>query len=410
MIHKKVARTASDGNQAECDRGREGVVLIVCALLIVAITFIAGTTAQTLRPEIRGARYYRNERRAFYNADAGVQYVIDRISEDIKNGAIDMELDVISVNYTAPEGYFFEPVTEIRRMPDEESFVFRVTADVDGARSSIEAAVQRGTILKQGAFGNALMQLQPNIEFYSYDSSVTTTPATADSTGEASSGSNEEIVVRPNVVLDGIFLLGKSPEGNRPDEVDGYENKLVDRMNPDPLGMEDGMLASAMEFYSDPANNDNESVGIEDNSINLGSHSSITLPGGRYYLENLSTGPHTEIIADGTFEDPVIIFSGGNIDIGSGCNITTSSGRPTDLLIFSSSSENIKINPNGNFHGLVYAPLAELEFQPNNALYGVFFANELTVRPGSASFFDTSLLSRLHAPYVELRQWRHLIE
>lgn len=351
--------------------------------------------------------------------------------------------DIENIYYSAPDGYEFDTITQLRRMADNRSYMFAVTGRCQKARAVIKVAVRRPRILLAGMYGNEELLLQPHGEIYSYDSSVTTDPAPANSTGEANAGSNNNILLRPGVVLDGVLLLGEDEFGFSPAPIAGYANQKVGRMDPDPLGADTGMLAEAFAYYSDPDHNDNATVGgtdddgddgpgggppgdgppgkdkdkggnggggaITENILNLGPNESIEIAGGHYYLERLYVGPNSTLNLTGNSSDPVVFFLTGEVDIKPNSEVVTASGKPTDFLLFSNSDDDIKLFPNGDFEGLIYAPYADINLQPNSAVRGLVFGNNLTLNPGSESFIDTCLLDVLTAPYVEVTQWRHVV-
>lgn len=387
-----------------------GIVLVMCVVMIGALCFIAGTTFVTLRPEIKGARYFRNERRAFYNAEAGVQYLVDSISRDLSAGALALTGEVESVSYTAPTGYEFDTITEITPLADAVTYTAVVTGRHMNSRAIIEVGFQRPLLLASGAFGNVDLQLQPNIELYSYDSRVTSSPTAANSTGKANAGSNKNITVRPGVVLDGVFVLGEDEFGYPASPISGYENQSIGRIDPDPLGADAGALDDAATYYSDPVHNDNSSVGITNNLLSIGSGETVTLTGGHYYFEDIAISSGGTLNIDGSTVDPIVIFLNGPMESKPNSAIITSTGAPTELFIFSTSNQDVKLYPNNNFEGMIYAPEAYLDIHPNNTARGVFFAKDLLILPGAESFIDTATLGTFRAPYVEIVQWRHVID
>lgn len=394
-----------------------GVVLIVCVAMIAVLSFIAGTTLSTLRPEIEGAGNYRDARKAFYNAEAGAQYGIDSISRDLAAGTLALTEEVETVSYSAPSGYDFDTITSLHRLADMSSYSMTVTGRCKRARAVIEVSFQRPAVFSAGVFGDELLRLQPHIELYSYDSRITISPTVASSTGDANVGSNGNIIVRPGVVLDGVFMLGEDEFGMSPSPISGYENQFVGPIPDDPLGVNTGMLSKTFAYYSDPANNDNATTvdaggggGIVDNVLYLGPNESTTIAGGQYYLESICIGPDSSLELDATADDPVVFYLSGEADFMPQSSIVVSSGKPTAFYLFSNSSENIKLYPQNDFMGMIYAPEAYVDLQPHNTARGVFFAKKLVVLPWAESFLDTALLSKFRAPYVEIFQWRHVIE
>ena len=70
---------------------------------------------------------------------------------------------------------------------------------------------------------------------------------------------------------------------------------------------------------------------------------------------------------------------------------STLSGKPTDFRIFSNSADDIKLLPNHDFRGFVYAPYADATIQPNGDFLGAVWSEDTILAPGGgASYVDTA--------------------
>ena len=401
-------KTTHDRERA---KGRDGGVLVAAMLILGLLAVLVGSLYQLQLPELVSAAYQRRERAAFYNAEAGVQYAMREINSGLQSGLINATDTVQSVNITAPAGYSFDPITSLSLLPNGRWMSFIVTGRYQNAKAVVEASVTRPRLMTDaGIFGDLDLRCQPNGEIYSYRSSEDPTPTAAESTGEANIGSNEGITLLPHLILDGVVLLGESPSGSSPAPPSGYEYEEVGRIDPDPLGALDGALSDAFIFYSDPANNKNTAAGIAGNRIDLGPNKTFTLPGGKYYLVELSLGARSTLNVTAPVTNPAVIFLNGPLTFQPNCDVNVTNGLPSNFFIFSKANSEIRMQPNGAFSGFVYAPFADIRLQPGGALRGVFWGKTVRLQPGNDVFIDVDLLDRFLSARVNMVQWRRIIE
>jgi len=386
---------------------RRGYTLFTCLIFVSVITLIGATLAAVVMPEMRAATYHRQKRASFYQAEAVVQYTLMRINQGLSDDTLDLGGDRVPVDFALPEGIEGDPVTELRRLANGEWYTFSATGRSDRSTSVVEVAVRRPNLLMAGMFGDEEVALMPKYEVYSFDSRVSLNPHEADSTGEATVGVNGALIVRAGVVVDGKFLLGETLDGVTPSPPAGYDSTYVGQIDPDPLGIDGGVLAAAFEHYRAAEHNDNASAGIVNNRVVVKNKETLTLTGGNYYLNLLDiSGPHQTLHVDTEPGNPVVIYLDGEMNVQTGADINYAEGcGPGDLLIYSKSTEQIKINPNSRFQGLIYAPHAEVWVNPGGGLYGVIWAGSAQLQPGGMLFIDTALLGRFPANHVVMEQW-----
>jgi hypothetical protein len=404
-------RTIKPDKRSGPDHQRDGIVLVASMIMLGLLTVLIASLVTLTKPELAGAAYQRREREAFYEAEAGVRYIVSQINLDIKDGSLTMTGGTETVDYTAPTGYQFEAVSHILELPDAESSMFVVTAVCQNTKAVIEATVQRPQLLASaGLFGDEDLTIQPHGEIYSYDSRTTPRPTAADSTGEANIGSNEGITLKPHLTLDGEVLLGADESGISPTPPAGVPSRPVGRVNPDPLGVNGGFLADCFAYYEIAENNDNTScASIVDNVLSTSPKETITLTAGNYYLEELYVAPKGTVVIDST-DGPVVIYLDGPLRVQPNSDFNVDTGIPGDFFIFSCSDEDIRFQPHDGFACFLYAPNADILFQPNNDdIYGVFWGNTVRLQPHGDVFIDVSLLDRFRSSQVVLTQWRRLM-
>ncbi|MFH0881159.1 MAG: hypothetical protein V2A34_15720, partial [Lentisphaerota bacterium] len=313
---------------------------------------------------------------------------------------------VENVNFVAPDGYSFDPVTHMTFLSNKRWMSFVVTGRYQNAKAVIEATIARPRLLSNaGIFGELSLNLQPNVEIFSYDSRELRNPVEGDSTGDADVGSNHGVIIRPGAFIDGVVLLGSEsiviPVG--------YDYEVIGEVDADPLGTVGGPLENAFTYYSVATNNQNAAAGIAGNRLSLGPHDTLTLPGGSYYLVDLYMPAGSTLIANGTPTNPVVIYLNGEMKIQPNANINTTNGLPSNLFVFSKSDQPVTIQPNGDFRAFVYAPFASVDIKPNVSAYGVFWGKNMYLMPNGNIYIDTSLLDRFLSCNVELVEWRQVV-
>lgn len=386
---------------------RQGFVLITTLALFMLLTAVIVGLLGTTLADYTGANYHSKERQAFYQAEAGVRYVISRINEDIQAGTIDFSNTTVSVAYAAPAGFSFEEVHALTRLANGKWYSFAVTGMYENAKAVVEATVSRPRLMSDiGVFGNVDVRLQPNGSIYSYNADTLLNPTPADSTGQANVGSNEGITVLPGVDIDGLFSLGASEAGVPVDPPMGYDSVSVGRVDPDPLGMNGGGLEDLLIHYSNAANNHNAAAGIVDNTIDLGPHDSLTLTGGVYYIEEFYIGSGGTLNLEATTANPVILFVDGTFRAQPNSVINQNAGQPGNFYIFSRTDDEVRIQPNSTFRAFVYAPNAEIQLQPGGDIYGVYWGNSVRFQPHGDIYIDVSLLDDFLAANIKLEQWK----
>ncbi|NCC53001.1 MAG: hypothetical protein EOM20_17560 [Spartobacteria bacterium] len=408
MKKKKVGRHMKTAYKSPPGTGQDGFILVTSMIVLALLAFL-GTTLYTIsKPEAQSAMYHAKEREAFYQAEAGVRYVMSQINHDIGNGNMALTADVVNVTYTAPDGYDFEPINAIIRIADGKSSYFVVTGASDNARCVIEATVERPRLMAAtGIFGNESVRMQPNGEVYSYSSAELANPTPADSTGQANIGSNVDVTMQNHNVVDGVIMLGEDPSGSPPPPPGGYDSVEVGYINPDPLGAIDGALADGFAYYSIAANNDNATASfIKNNKISTKAKEVADLYPGVYYLTDINLAAKSVLNVLGTPDDPVVIYLHGALTIQPNSDINVSAGLPSNFFIFCDTTDEMRIQPNNDFAAFLYAPYGSIRLQPNNDLKGVFWANDVRCQPNNDIYLDTSLLDNFMAARVKLVQWR----
>ena len=384
---------------------KRGMILYVVITLLGLLTALAWVVFTATRVDFQVSRNYVLTQRAFEQAESGMQFTKRAIEQKLVAG---QSLEDIASNFHVdpPEGYDFEAVTSLDQLSDTNLYLFPVTGRAMEARATLEATIRQSEAMALGIFGDVSVDTMPNVHAYSYNAeTLPGIPVPPDSTGEASVGSNEELKIQPNVVIDGRFVIGQDVYGVTGIYPSGWDVEEMARIEPDPLGIESGNLAA--KFTDIMADNDNnQSSYISGNKLVLKKDGEIVLTSGNYYLTEVEIDGKSSIVAD-TSAGPVNIFLSGGFYMAPGGDLTTT-GKPSDFRIFSNSTEQIQIKPKGHAEVFVYAPNAEVQLYPNDDFYGAVWAERVDLKPGGDIWIDVSLLKKLKTNRITIVTWKEV--
>jgi len=380
--------------------------------MFLAIISILGTTAVVVTTtDLKIGSNYKTSVQAFYDADAGGQYVIAKIEDGLANDTLSLSGSSVTVNYISPTGFSFDTITALTQVGATSDYSFQVTGHSSNANSTIEVVIVRESTFQYGAFGDEKLDMKSHGAVYSYDSSVTPNPVPADSTGEGDVGSNGEVIVHNGTYIDGDVGLGDDDAGTEAvytatgtPTVTG-EDADVPRVDPDPLGVIGGDLADDFVTYS--AVNNNADVGIAGNTISLNNGDTLTLTAGNYYLTSIELKNGSTLNIDSSGGDVNIYLTGGlDAKNGSSVNVT---GDPTDFSLFSNSTDGIDFKHGSAFKGTVYAPYASVVVKNSANVYGMIWANEVDIKNSGELYFDTALKDKWLDDTVSIVSWREIL-
>ena len=388
-----------------------GIVLLAFISLLGITAFIVSTT------DIKIGGNYKQNLQAFHDAEAGVQYAIAKIEEGLKADPQTFTFPATigtssTLTYTVPTDFSF--VISNISLIDANRYSLRATGSSGNASSTVEVVFVRDPLF-YGVFGNEMLDLKANGAVYSYDSSVTPNPVPTDSTIDGNVGSNGEVRVYNETFIDGDVDLGD--DGGDP-VIEAVYNESptptiigqiadVPRINPDPLGAIAGDLANDFDTYS-LANDNANSLEIIGDTLSLGSTETTTLTAGNYYLTSIYLGNGSTLNIDATAGDVSIHLTGGlNANTGSSINIT---GNPSNLSIYSNSTDPIIFMHNTTFKGTVYAPYATVEMKNEADSCGMIWANGIDMKNSGNFYFDTALKDKWLADTFSIVSWKEVLD
>ena len=405
----------------------KGMVLPL-GLMFLAIIAIMGTTAVIITTtDLKIGSNYRAGEQAFYDADAGVQYVLKRLAIDLDDSdpdTVDLmtEDPPISLNYSTPSGFSFTVPTELTSLGSNQ-YRFQVTGyGPNNSEAVIEVvfSAEQKSIFDYGLFTNGLLDLKSDANVYSYDSRYTPDPDPAGfpdaSTGEADIGSNTEISTKMATYIDGDLGLG-ADTSDPPDDAIWTDTGTpditgtvvnVEHVNPDPLGANDSSSELYNKFIDIITTNDNGTAGdgspLEGaTAIDLDNAETLTLTAGDYYITDIILKNGSTLEIDAT-SGPVNIYLSGTLDAEEG-ELESKNGsalnnlsQPTDFSIFSNSSQDITFKHSSAFKGMVYAPNAHVEMKNTAGVYGLIWGNTATIHNSGEFYFDEAIKDKYLSP------------
>lgn len=397
------------------DARRSGMALFAVMAAIAGIAIIGSTAFVLTRTDFGIVANHRYEARAFAFADAGVNYVKTRIEADVLAGNVSLTGNTanIAVNYSAPSGYTFDPVTNIARSSNGTVY-FTVVGRDSNAVASVTTAWRRSRAMNYGVFGVAAVDMKASglsFSYYSTDFAAGVNPTAADSTGDADEATDGLFTTHNGTSIDGDLVLGASADGTPAVWADpgggaivsGTSGENVGYIDADPLGAIGGSLAA--DFITVAGDNDNLSASPSiTNPKWTQNKNTLKLTAGNYYFTSLTVGNGAAINID-TSGGPVNIFLTGGATFANSSAIN-GTGDPTDLRIYSNSSETITVGNSGDFKGLIYAPYAKIDMKNSGNVYGVIWGNDVIIRNSANMFVDLSLLDQFMSSKLSLVSWK----
>jgi len=158
-------------NQNAIWRNEQGMVLAVALILIAVLVLLGTTSVMTITTDLKIASNYRESTKAIYNADAGVEYVVDYL----RNNAVtypaanatraQIEAGTCASSYctqiavTPPGGFAFSSTVRLYTLDvANRRYLYRMTGTgANEATKTVELVISRTSLVPAGADGAVAM-------------------------------------------------------------------------------------------------------------------------------------------------------------------------------------------------------------------------------------------------------------
>jgi len=397
------------------DQARAGIALFVVLAALCALSLLAATLAMVNVADVQMLNRTLGTVTSLYEANAGTQYILTRVENDLRHGTLALTGRVETVNYAPPSGLAIAPVTRLEQTCDTNAYCVHVTGYNRDSTCRLEIIFRRLSLLEMGIFGNEAVAMKQDGAIYAFDSRNVPSPTPTNSNGQALVGSNESVVTHQNSRIDGSFLLGVSPAGQDAtwtetpaggSLIDGMAGLPVDRVDPDPMGVVSGSLAQAFAAIATTNNNATAVPPITSPhyALQVNNGDTVTLSSGSYYVGNVSLkqGATLNIQAH---TGPVTLYLTGSFIANEGATININGTSP-DFIIYSNSDDPITLRHNGDFRGVIYAPLADVEIKNSADFEGLAWGAFVDVKNGGAVYIDQAAMDLFLSSDVAMVSWK----
>jgi Flp pilus assembly protein TadG len=191
--------------------------------------------------------------------------------------------------------------------------------------------------------------------------------------------SNGTITVGGGATISGDLKLG--PAGSYSGNLTSITGTIKTLTSP--LSYPNASLGTAATVN----NNANIPVSFIDGSrnISLSSSQTLNLPGGTYYLNNISTTSGSSL----NFSGPTTLYLTGSLSL-TGRSLIGDQNIPSHLQIYMCSSSGMSINGNGGLYAQVYAPQSPVNFSGGGLFAGTLVASTIDDTGGASIYYDRS--------------------
>jgi len=406
----------------EDDRG----VVLFTAMMFVLIMSIIGAVAYVITAnDSTIAVNLEVSRKAFYSADAGVNFALASIQKSLKANTMTLpETDGAAVSLSSCMLPTDPEITDIRfeYLPAGAPVLTRVaenryqfTVRGYGARNAdadIRVTFKNRSAFKFGVFGDKGVTAPAFSNFYGYDSTVTLNPGGDDGSKSCDIGSNHIVNLFDHTEVYGHIGLGSdgtidavyNPTGSPEPQIHGVGDAVqaVGQVASDPLGVSAGVYAQ--KFSDCRISSDNGTIASD---LKIETGQVVTLsgkPGGaNYYFTKIELKNGAAMSID-TSAGPVHVYLSGELNGKNGV-ITHTGGDPKKFAIFSDREDPISLSHASEFYGVIYAPYANLEIYNNATIYGAILAGTVDIKNSGNIYFDRALKEKYLTQDVVMSSW-----
>jgi Flp pilus assembly protein TadG len=121
-------------------------------------------------------------------------------------------------------------------------------------------------------------------------------------------------------------------------------------------------------------------------NFNVAGGASVTLPGGTYYMNDLTLSGGSSL----SFSGPVVLYLTGKLDF-SGGSVSTSGSLPTNMQINMCSTNTVNLSGSSTIYATVYSPSSDLTLSGTTSFCGSVIAGTITMSGSATIHYDKSL-------------------
>jgi len=435
-------------------QNEHGAALVI-SLMFLAILAMLGTTAVVMTTtDMQIGRNYKESTQAFFDADAGVNYALNRIKAGVSAGSFSLPSNVggtSALSYTTPSGFSFS-ISDITKISNNAYSFTSTGSGPDNAQAIINAIFSTLGVFNYGIFGDLGVTLSGNGRTDSYNSSDGPyTWATHNTEGDVGTNATSAgaISLSGNAKVYGDAVLGPGgdpatgvtttgnaevvPPGQKlaadePKDMTPYFEPDSGIWTPisawnvtggtdDPAyagtyqipsisisGNGTGIISGGATFHvsGNISISGNGKLIIEPgNAVTIYATGSVSITGnGKLILQTDPTDP-----IDG--ESSMKLFASGAVTI-AGNGISNDSYKPERLQIYGGSTCNsVNISGNGNIYGAIYAPAANVSVPGNGDIYGSVIGSAINISGNGNIHYDEALQDVGPTTGLKMVSWEH---
>lgn len=408
------------------NRNERGTVLVI-SLMFLLILGLLGTTAVVMTTtDTKIGSNYSASQKAFFDADAGVNYAENQIEAGLEAGTFSLPTatgsdNATSLAYTTPPGFSFS-ISNIEMLGPNAYFLTSTGNGPDNAQAQITVRFKMDSAITFAAFGDKELNTKNSSTILSYNShssdATKNDPAgtSYQTTHEADVGSNDWLVTHNGTSIDGSGVLGEKVDGSTTTNsihagTTFYDTTPVNlgRIDPDPLGVNSGGQYDPATYSVSNDNLAHAIPAIAGDTISTNSNVTLTgkSGGSNFYLTSVELKNGATLTINTTVGEVNIFLTGTfTAKTGSVIVLTPDSLDATKFSIFSNSTSKIDFKNSSTVVGLVYAPYAPIKIKNSKAFYGAVWGSDVDIKNSETFYFDSGLSDKYLSNDLTITTWR----
>ncbi len=387
--------------------------IIFCLLLITVLTGLAAAILMRSVNESKIAQRNANSTQALWLADAGVhkahyEYVSNNCTGMVQYGTSTAcanctcagAVKLVSATVTGSGDYDVvlnssnTLITSIGYVPSR--------TDANKIRRTVQVGIGGLPLFSYAAYAEGQIEIAPNAVIDSYNSTTAAYGGSNVSTngdiGTNGTG-NGVIHLDNNAIVSGDVSTGAggTVTVDNGASVSGATTSTNNRTLTSVI-VPSSLTSLASEGAYTVGNNDSATISGDHqySSISLSNGSTLNISGNvSLYLSSATTSFNTgnNITLNIPSGSSLTIYGNGAITFDNNAVINNASSNPAKFLIYSTSTQAVTIENNGDFFGAIYAPDATVEISNNAGFYGAVVGSEIEQANNGGIHYDENLLN-----------------